>query len=165
VWVEISEQERPDGRVIEASMSSGESYRIGSDATGANTACSFRFPVDRTSWSARREGDTLRIEGTVQGRPVSRTVAIDGNPWHESAERSLQSYAVSGSGEPVEVNGRVVEAVRVTVRPAGILAFTWSSMYWYDPRDGTFLRSRCVRGFLSLVPTVMELVEDRRPGR
>jgi hypothetical protein len=190
VRIEIGERALPEGSLLEASMSSGESYRIESDASGAVTTCSFAFPPDGTAWRARREGTTLRLEGTVRDRPVSRTISIDEHPWYESAERSLQPYAISGSTEPVrfwmiqpydgrahlmagridrrepvEVNGRTVEAVRVTVRPAGILAFTWSSVYWFDPLDGTFLRSRCVRGFLSLVPTVMELVEDRRPGR
>jgi hypothetical protein len=189
--IEISEQVLARGAVLGISATSGETYRIESDESGAVTACRFEFPAGGTSWVARRDGASLRLEGTVQGRSVSRTFAVDRHPWYESVERSLQGYAVSGSGEPtlfwmiepygggaylmtgrierreqVEVNGAPVEAVRVVVRPAGIMSFLWSSTYWYSPRDGTFLKSRSVRGILPLVPpTVIELLEDRRSRR
>lgn len=187
VRIEIRQQALPPGAVLEAAMSNGESYRIESDATGGVVACSFDFPREGTSWSARRDGETLRLAGTVRGRPVQRTFAVGRHPWYESAEHSLQSRAVSGSRvpflfwmvqpyegraylmsgrierrEPVHVNGRSVEAVRIIVRPAGLLAFLWSSTYWYDPLDGTFLRSQSLRGILARDPTVIELVEDRR---
>ncbi len=186
--IEITEQVRRDGAVLGVSATSGETYRIESDDRGDVTACQFEFPADRTSWVARREGTSLRLDGTVQGRPVSRRFAIDGRPWYESVERSLQRYAISGSAEAelfwmiepyggnaylmagriegreqVQVNGTLVDAVRVVVRPAGILSFIWSSTYWYSPADGTFLKSQSVRALLPLVPpTVIELVEDRR---
>jgi hypothetical protein len=189
--IEISDQAQPDGAVLGVFATSGETYRIESDQGGGVTACRFEFPPERTSWTARREGTSLRLEGTVQGRPVSRTFAIDRRPWYESAERSLQLYAVSCSREPVrfwmvepyggsaylmtgsverlervEVNGTLVQAVRVIVRPAGIMSFIWSSTYWYSPVDGTFLKSQSVRGILSLAPpTVIELLEDRRVRR
>ncbi len=186
--IDISEEKQQGGEVIEAAATSGETYRIESDATGGVTVCQFEFPAQRTSWTGRRQGVSLRIEGTVRGGPVSRTFTIDRHPWYESAERSLQSLAVSGSLKPqqfwmvepygggvylmsghverrerVAVNGKYVEAVRVVVRPAGLLAFLWSSTYWYSPTDGTFLKSESVRGIRGLVPlTVIELLEDRR---
>lgn len=189
--IEISDQPQPNGAVLGVFATSGETYRIESDQSGGVTTCRFEFPPERTSWTARREGTSLRLEGTVQGRSISRTFTIDGHPWYESAERSLQRYAVSGSREPVkfwmvepyggiaylmtgraerrervEVNGKLVEAVRVIVRPAGIMSFIWSSTYWYSPVDGTFLKSQSVRGILSLAPpTVIELLEDRRARR
>jgi hypothetical protein len=188
--IEISEQALPSGEDLGVAISSGESYRITSDASGGVTACSFEFPQEGTSWTAVREGSTLRLEGTVRHRPVSRSMRIDGNPWYESVERSLQSYSISNPLEPVrfwmiepytasvylmagrierreaaEVDGRSVDAIRVVVRPDGVLAFIWKSTYWFDPNDGTFLRSKSVRGFLAVVPTVIELTEDRRPGR
>ena len=189
--IEISWQVQPDHEVIEVSATSGETYRIESDDGGDVTVCRFEFPVDRTSWIARREGMSLRLDGTVKGRAVARTFAIDGNPWYECVERSLQPYAVSGSLEPqrfwmiepygggaylmagrierrerIEVNGTFVEAVRVVVRPAGFLSFIWSSTYWYSPVDGTFLKSESVRSIFPLIPpTVVELMEDRRARR
>ena len=119
---------------------------------------------------------------------MARTFAIDGNPWYECVERSLQPYAVSGSHEPerfwmiepygggaylmagrierrerIRVNGTLVDAVRVVIRPAGFLSFLWSSTYWYSPVDGTFLKSESIRNILPVVPpTVVELMEDRR---
>ncbi len=189
--IEITERVQPEGAVLGVSATSGETYHIESDDSGGVTACRFEFPPDRTSWIARRQGASLRLDGIVQGRPVSRTFAIDRHPWYESVERSLQRYAVSGSPDPerfwmiepygggaylmagrierrerVEVNGSFVEAVRVLVRPAGFLSFIWSSTYWYSPVDGTFLKSESVRALLPLVPpTVIELLEDRRARR
>ena len=186
--LDISQETRNGGEVLGVSATSGETYRIESDETGGVTACRFEFPAQRTSWTASRQGAKLRVEGTVQGRAVSRTFAIDGHPWYESAERSLQSLALSGSLEPqqfwmvepyggdaylmsgrierrerVTVDGSSVEAVRVIVRPAGLFSFIWSSTYWFSPTDGTFLRSESIRGILPLVPlTVIELMEDRR---
>jgi hypothetical protein len=189
--IEISEQALPRGAVLEVVASSGETYHIESDASGGVTSCRFEFPRGHTSWIARRDGAILRLDGTVQGRLTSRTFPIDDHPWYESVERSLQSFAVSGSTEPrlfwmiepyggtaflmtgriegrelVGVNGRSLPAVHVIVRPAGILSFLWRSEYWYAPHDGTFLRSESVRGILPLVPrTTIELLEDRRPTR
>jgi hypothetical protein len=188
--VEISDVALPTGAVLGISITSGETYRIETDARGGVISCSFDFPPEGTSWKAVREAATLRLDGTVQHRQVSRTFHIDDHPWYESAERSLQFYALSAPSEPVRfwmiepyggsaylmagrierreqivVNGWSVPAVRVVIRPDGILAFLWKSAYWFDPVDGTFLRSQSVRGFLAVVPTVLELVEDHRPGR
>lgn len=186
--IEIGEEALDDGAVLRMRATSGETYRIQSDWTGSVTSCAFEFPEQGTSWAAHRNGTTLRIEGTIRGRTVSRGISIGDHPWYESAERSLQAFAVSGSPEPrrfwmvepygggaylmsgriegrepVTVNGKPVEAVRVIVRPAGLLSFLWSSTYWYSPTDGTFLRSESVRGIAGLVPlTVIELVEDLR---
>ena len=189
--IEIRQHVLPRGEVLGVSATSGESYWIEIDDSGSVTACRFEFPAEGTSWVAQREGTSLRLEGTVQGRTVSRTFTIDRHPWYESVERSLQQYAISGSLEPeqfwmiepygggaylmsgrierherVQVNGTFVEAVRVVVRPAGILSFIWSSTYWYSPVDGTFLKSESIRSILPLIPpTVVELMEDRRARR
>jgi hypothetical protein len=188
--VEITERTLPAGAELGVNETSGESYLIQTDDGGGVIACRFEFPSGGTSWTARRAGALLRLEGTVQGRPASRTFTIDRHPWYESVERSLQSFAISGSRQPlefwmiepyggsaylmagrieereqVEVNGNLVDAVRVVVRPAGILSFIWSSTYWFAPTDGTFLKSQSRRGILALVPmTTVELLEDRRKG-
>ena len=189
--IEVSQDPQPDGEVLVVSATSGETYWIQSDGSGDVSSCRFEYPPERTSWIARRHGMTLRLDGTVKGRAVDRTFAIDRNPWYESVERSLQPFAVSASAssmrfwmiepygggaylmtgrierrERIEVNGRFVEAVRVVIRPAGLLSFIWSSTYWYSPADGTFLKSESIRGVLPLIPaTVIELVEDRRAAR
>jgi hypothetical protein len=173
---------------LRIAFSSGESYLITSDKNGDVTACSFAFPKEDTSWEATRQGGILQLAGTVKGRSVARILRIDNNPWYESAERSLQLYAISGSREPlrfwmiepytgsaflmgvkverrepVDVNGRSVEAVRIVMKPQGLLALFWNTTYWFHPHDGTFLRSQSI-GILSRVPVVVELVEDHRPS-
>jgi hypothetical protein len=49
------------------------------------------------------------------------------------------------------------------MKPQGLLALSWHTAYWFDPRDGTFLRSQSI-GILSRIPVVVELVEDHRPS-
>ena len=186
--IEISERAQGSGSILAAVMTSGESYLVQSDPGGGVTACRFEFPPDGTSWNARRDGRSLHIEGLVRGRWVSRTFAIDDNPWYESAEWSLQDFALSDASGSIEfwliepyggnaylmeghidaherivVNGTNEDAVRIVVRPAGFFSFLWSSTYWYSPRDGTFLKSEAVRAFFSIGPlTTIELPENHR---
>ena len=184
--IEMSEEALPQKAELRIAFSSGETYHITSDEKGDVTACSFAFPKEGTSWEATRNGDTLQLAGTVKGSAVTRTLRIDNHPWYESAERSLQSYAVSASREPlrfwmiepytgsaflmgvtierrepVDVNGRSMEAVRLVMKPQGILALFWNTTYWFRPHDGTFLRSQSI-GILSRAAVVVELVEDHR---
>jgi hypothetical protein len=186
--VEITERALPGGAELGVNETSGESYLIQTDDGGGVIACRFEFLSGGTDWTARRDGSLLLLQGRVQGHTVSRRFAVDRHPWFESVERSLQSYAVSGSREPmefwmlepyggfaylmegrieerekVEVNGSLADAVRVVVRPAGILSFIWSSTYWFATADGTFLKSQSRRGILAMVPmTTVELLEDHR---
>ncbi len=37
---------------------------------------------------------------TLKGKPASRVVRIDSNPWYESLEFGLQEFAASGSQQP-----------------------------------------------------------------
>jgi len=186
--IDVSEEVLPDRAVQVISVTSGETYRIESDDAWRVNACEFEYSSGDTSWAARRDGNSLRLDGIVQGRAVHRTFAIDEHPWYESVEQSLQAYALSGSPRPrlfwivepyggnaylmtgriegrevIEVNGSPVDAVRLVVRPAGVLSFIWSSTNWFSARDGTFLKSESVRGVLPFTPTtVVELQEDRR---
>ncbi len=186
--IEVSEHVQQNGTMLDVVITSGESYQIESDVNGGVTTCRFEFPSDRTAWTARRYGSSLRLEGTLKGRRVSRTFAVGDRIWYESVERSLQSFAVSGSSrtitfwmiepyggkaylmtgridahERIEVNGEDEDAVRVVVRPAGLLSLLWSNTYWYAPGDGTFLKSQSVHAIPPLgPPTVVELLEDLR---
>lgn len=58
------------------------------------------------------------------------------------------------------MDGRTEEAMRVRVSPWGLLSLFWSSLYWFRPSDGAFLRYEAVRGLPGTPKTVVELIEE-----
>ena len=57
-----------------------------------------------------------------------------------------------------------LHALRVRIRPVGILHYLWSALYWYRPGDGTFLRYEAVRGWVGTPKTVIELTSKGQQG-
>jgi hypothetical protein len=187
VRIEVSEKPDVGGLLLKTIMSNGEWYSIQNDIKMATLAFSYGNAEQRTLYSETREGNELRLVGTVKGKPISRVARIDGLPVYQSVERSLQGYAISGSSqtlyfwmvlpmeasvfrlmarregrEIINVAGAMVEAEKVKVSLTGVISFLWSSIYWYRPTDGTFLKSECVRGIIGTPKTVIELVEGIR---
>jgi hypothetical protein len=187
VRIEVWEVPEAEGTLLRSDMDNGESYTIRNDPGMATLSFSYGNTGQKTLYTESREGNALRLEGTLKGQPLSRVASIDEHPVYESVERSLQGFAISGSPEtiyfwmvnPTEaqvfhlmahrqgrqtvlVAGEQVEAERVKVSLLGIASILWSSLYWYRPSDGTFLKSESVRGFIGTPLTVIELVEGDR---
>jgi hypothetical protein len=187
VRIEVWEEQGSDGAVLRSVMSNGENYAILNEPDMATISFSYGNAGQRTSYTASRHGNEIKLEGTLKGRPFSRVSRIDDHPLYQSVERSLQEFAISGSPktislwivlpaeamvfelmahregrEVVEVAGARVDAEKVKVSLPGIASWFWSSLYWYRPSDGTFLRSECVRGIIGTPKTVLELVEGDR---
>jgi hypothetical protein len=187
--VEVSEQEQDEGLLLRTIISYGESYVIKNNRDMSTSSFTYGNTSDNTSYAATREGNAIRMQGILKGKPFSKVSRIDANPLYESVERSLQGFAISGSTqtvsfwmvlpteamvfqmvarregrETVEVAGERVSAERVKVSLPGLAALLWSSLYWYRPTDGTFLRSEAVRGIgiIGIPKTVLELVEGER---
>jgi hypothetical protein len=186
--VEVSEQQEGEYLLLRTVMSYGESYAIRNGCNMSTLSFTYGNTSDNTSYTATREGSSIRMQGTLKGKPFSRVSRIDTSPLYESVERSLQGFAVSGSTqtisfwmvlpmdamvfrltarregrELVDFAGERVSAERVKVSLPGLAALLWSSLYWYRPTDGTFLRSEAVRGIgIGLPKTVLELVEGER---
>ena len=188
VRIEVSEERNTAGSLLRTIMSNGETYAIQDDFDMATVFFTYENKGQKTFYTASREGNAIRLEGTFKGKPVSRFFRIDERPIYQSVERSLQGFAISGSSrliyfwivlpmdamvfqltahregrERVDVAGERVEAERVRVTLPGIAAVLWNSLYWYRPTDGTFLKSECVRGIGFGIPkTVLELVEGEK---
>jgi hypothetical protein len=179
MWVELL----PTGSLINSVLSDGDVHRVQVNDEMATLSYRFASPARGSAYLARREGDTLVIAGTFRGAPLSRRISIDASPWYESMEWSLAEYALSGSTQPLVFwvvnpfealayemqaigespenimdNGQSVPALRVRVRPAGLLAPFWSTLYWFRPSDGRFLRYEGVRGLPGTPRTVVELM-------
>jgi hypothetical protein len=187
--VEVWEEQESGGTLLRSTMSYGESYAIWNDDEMATTCFSYGNKDQDTAYTASREGNAIRLEGTLRGTPFVRRSTIDARPLYESVERSLQGFAISGSRatisfwivlpteaivflltarregrEVVDVGGRSVDAEKVKVSLPGLASILWSSLYWYRPDDGTFLRSESVRsiGIAGMPKTVLELIEGER---
>jgi hypothetical protein len=170
--------------MINSLLSDGDVHRVELNEADATIGYHYASPSLKMAYSARREGDELFLEGTFKGVPLSRRISIDASPWFESMEWELGQYAVSGSSQPlvfwvvnplearayqlqatgestemIDDNGQSVAGARVRVRPTGFLAPFWSTLYWFRPTDGRFLRYEGVRGLPGTPKTVVELLE------
>lgn len=185
VAMHITEDRLPEGLLVRSSMSNGDYHEVQYDTTGQTVRYRVDSPERGTHYVARRIGNVLRVDGTLKGRPVARTLRIDDRPWYETVEVSLTPLALSGSKKPllfwilhpweataylmtgnlepaqtVMVNDQAVQTVPVRVRPFGILGLFWSTLYWYRSADGLFVRYEGVRGLPGTPPTVVELIRQ-----
>jgi len=183
--IHLQEQTHGSDITVLSAMSDGDHHSVEMDASRATFHYQFESPERATAYSASREGNEILMEGTLKGRPLSRKVAIDSHPWFQSMELSLQPLVVSGSSQPlvfwvlqpfdahvylmqareeveeeIPVDGRTMPGVRVRVSPWGILSGVWSSLYWFRPADGAFLRYEAVRGLPGTPKTVVEMIEE-----
>ena len=72
--------------------------------------------------------------------------------------RAYQMQAIGESREVIDDNGKSLTAARVRVRPNGFLAPFWSTLYWFRPSDGRFVRYEGVRGLPGTPKTTVELL-------
>ena len=185
ILINIQQEPLPNGSLINSLLSDGDVHRVELDESNATVSYRFASPVRKTSYLVRREGNVLVAQGTLKGASFSRRIAINAGPWLESMEWELADYAMSGSTQPLVFwvvnpfeaqafemqaigespenimdNGQSVPAQRVRVRPAGFLAPFYSTLYWFRPTDGRFLRYEGVRGLPGTPLTVVELIRE-----
>ncbi len=181
IRIRMSEEPIPNGEVEHSRMSDGDRHDVTIDPSGNTSDYRVQSPSRRLDYSVVREGNVLVLSGVIYGSPLSRRITINALPWYQALERSLRDWIVSGArGEPefwivhpweanayllqassegeeeIPVNGRQELAVRVRVRPVGILRFFWSALYWFRPTDGRYLRYEAVRGLPGTPKTVIE---------
>jgi len=120
--------------------------------------------ADETDFVAKRQGDTIVIEGTFKGEPLDKTVAIDDAPWYQATSLSLRGLIASDDAKRVfwtirpdiltphkikavkkeietvaaEENQKKLQHIRL--RATGMLAPFWKSDYWFALPRGIFQR-------------------------
>jgi hypothetical protein len=179
----IAREDTADGFIVRSRMNDGDMHDVEMDASAATVRYRVRSPQRRTDYTVTRQGTVLVVQGTLRGAPVSKRITIDSRPWYQSVESSLAAFALGGGrsqpefwivhpweanayllraasegDQVITVNGRSVVGLKVRIRPVGILQLFWSSLYWYRPADGWFLRYEGVRGFPGTPLTVLEYV-------
>jgi hypothetical protein len=128
----------------------------------------YRDPASGDALTMERQGDALRLTGTLAGRAVGRSFPLEA-PWYGSV-LLLRAFVLSGEPEVlfhvskpedeqvvllkairegvevVDVGGTAVEAVRVKYTVPGVRGLFWSSLYWYRASDGLLVRTEETRG-------------------
>jgi hypothetical protein len=186
ISIRILQDPLPGGLLIRSFMSDGEYHEVEYGAADATVRYRVTSPVRKLDYTVRKEGNLIRFEGTLGGRPLSRTQRIDDRPWYQTIEKSLSGFARSGGRalllfwivQPWEARAYLMQAAnegeetvvvgsgrtsarRVRVSPAGLLSLFWSTLYWYRSSDGLFVRYEGVRGLPGTPLTVVELVDVR----
>jgi len=183
--IRIQQEPLPHGILIRSFMSNGDFYEVEYDASDTTVRYRVRSAARRLDYTANKQGNFIRFEGVLGGKPFARRQTIDDHPWFETVEKSLSSFALTPGRPPlvfwivqpwdanaylmealnegedtVVISGRQVSAVRIRVRPYGLLSLFWSSLYWYRSSDGLYVRYEAVRGLPGTPLTVVELVSE-----
>ena len=179
----VIESPLPHGLLVTSSLSNGDFYEVEYGPANGTVRYSVVSPARKLDYTARREGNIIGFEGTFGGKPLSRKQRIDDRPWLETVEISLVPFMLSASRTPilfwivapwearaylmqatnegaetVSVDTAQIPAMRVRVKPTGLLAALWSSLYWYRASDGRFVKYEAFRGMPGTPLTVVELV-------
>lgn len=181
-WTEDS----PEGALLRSRSSTGDEETVWVDDSFAARRTWFVRPGARSDFQAVRQGNTIRIHGTVGGRRVERVQAIDGRPWLGLVELSLVDFVLSertGSlsfwvidsstgnahrlsvqkdgRESIVIAGTRVEAVRLRMTVPGLPALFWSAAWWFRASDGMFVKYEMARGMPGTPKTLLELIEEQ----
>jgi hypothetical protein len=135
---------------------------------------------------AMREGHTLRLEGTVDGKPCQRKISLGDEPWLQALSLALGAQAANGvteqvfwmirpdnlqavklkaaneGKETITLDEGAVEAQRVRVGSPSRTAGLWYSHYWFRTDDHVFVRYEGVFG-LPFVPRTTVVIQ--LPGK
>lgn len=136
---------------------------------------------------ATRQGQTLTIAGTVEGKPYRRTVRLGQDPWLQALSLALRVQVAENIPEQVfwmvrpdnfdpirlraETEGREVLALggtrtetrRVRVGKPGRMTALWYSHYWFRTEDFVFARYEGVFG-LPFVPRTVIVLRNAANG-
>lgn len=139
-------------------------YRHTLDSKFETVEWTISEPSSNTSIVASRKDGKIVIKGTFKGKAFERTDDLEGLPWYQQI--GISASHVLGGGtvkfknlrpddlaiyemtakEMGETDFKGQKVHRVKVAPAGVLAKFWSSDYYYNPVDLTFVGYNAVEG-------------------
>lgn len=153
------------------------------DRAGSTYAWDFQ-QGRQTVIHAVREGNVLRISGTLRGKPIDTAQTIDERPWFQPLSFSLRSFldspetktsfwtirsdnlevvtmqAKKGDTEEITVVGRRIQARKVEIRREGFLAAFWQATFWFRKGDRVFVRYQGIHGPPGTRETVVQLSKE-----
>jgi hypothetical protein len=155
------------GREVRLTAESSEDCHLTlMDSTLATRQWRLVNPGAATEITVRREKNVLLLNGQFEGKPVASVIEIDSDPWYQALSLSLRALrdaekqslefwtlrpdnlevhklrAVRKGVEMLEIEGKLVAALRLEVSLTGLKAMFWRCSYWLRESDGVFLRYR-----------------------
>jgi hypothetical protein len=153
------------------------------DNSFATVEWNLSIASNNTKVKAVREGNTIRISGTNNGKPYDKTESVDQDPWFQEwlsgcaesvrkGRKEFYFYSFNPSDitlftkfkgtflkeETLLIHGGQIEAYRYKLGLTGLLEPFWSANYWYRKSDGNFIR--CEMKMPNNTPLVSELVSE-----
>lgn len=174
-----------DSITITVESGEGDTQTASADPSFAARRVVYQDPAEKTSYEAVRQDRSILVRGTLKGKPLARTLAIDDSHWLPLLEVSLPRWVLDAGSrqssfwvidlptaemhkmvaekvgrERIRVAGEEVEAIKVRMLTQGVPAVIWSSPWWFRAADGTFLRYEMARGMPGTPKTIRELVTE-----
>lgn len=159
----------------------GERFNLEANAELATLSWQLQRPAEQTRLRVERRGNQLVWSGTLKGRPLARRDEIDGAPWFQALSLSLQQLLKANRKQlsfwmirpdnlevyklraerrqrtTLKLTGEAIPSVQIRLTARGVPSFIWHSDYWFDARDGRFLRFAGRTGLPGSPDTVVEL--------
>ena len=122
------------------------------------------------TYTIEREGQCLHASRTLNGDKTVKEFNIGSHPWIQEFDFSFKPFILSKNSyfkfsiihpkhltlhrmvatkqtiEPLEVHGKVYDALRVKVTLAGLKKMFWHSDLWFDPQSGDLLKYMATEG-------------------
>lgn len=135
--------------------------------------------LENIFYVAERNGSTITVSGTENGKPVSKEFNIDSDPWYQSAhdfsefalnkDREELSYWVLRPSDMriVKMRAQKVESDNplthstIVATPVGVYAKFWKAHYSYRNSDGLFVKFRAKQRIPGGTTTVISLLSDQ----
>jgi hypothetical protein len=135
-----------------------------------------------TAIDAVRNGATITLEGSFKGQPVRKSIDAGRRPWAQDIRLYLEAFAARGERQAVflgiqpgelkdyELRAELIGLETITIRDqplsarhyrvtlTGLLALFWKSDYWFDARNGRFLRYEAVDASPGNPTTIIETI-------
>ncbi len=136
-----------------------------------------------TDVRAERIGDRIRLSGTLAGKAIDQSRAIDGRPWFQPLSYSLQRMvaldqqtvsfwtirpdtleivamkAEKSGVEQIAAGAAMTEdADKVVIRLDGLLSALWQAAYWFRQSDHLFVQYQGTHGPPGTAATRISLV-------
>lgn len=173
--LELGYSVQPDGVLI-ASRSESETYFTRAGADGDTRQ--WQVWGEAAAVEAQRRDQQVRVRGRNGSGELEYSFALEGLPWYQAlsyalgqwlqrepqaeriefwmirpdTHRPVRLQARRAELQLLEIAGGTRQARRVEVRPDGWRGRLWSASYWFDARNGRFLRYESG----ALVPGVAE---------
>lgn len=164
----------------EIAMTRGKEYQhIAYSSDGNTKRFTYCDTLENIYYVAERNGATITIIGSDDGKPVSKEFKIDSDPWYQSAH-DFSDFAMNKQREElyywvlrpsdmriVKMRARKGESDNplthstIVAAPVGVYAKFWRAHYSYRNSDGLFVKFRAKQRIPGGTTTVISLLNDQ----